>query len=266
VGVLADVEVDLRDRIEADQLVGVDQQGDVDAVAGDERQLLQEIAARGDLTGERLAHCRELGVEGLQQRARGQLGDAAAAVPQGRVADPKGAAVEALDELGFVSAHERPEQAAGEVRAELLGVGVEKADNIPTQDPQRAPHRVALAEHRSQLRRQLVLVVDLRAEAPGDLGGSVGRAVDHDELVDDALRLQRQQVLEDRADRLGLIPGGQADADRRRPLGCQPGRFELPVVVRPDRHALHRMPSRSVRGSLRAFRCASRLVIPFTRR
>ena len=49
VGVLAHVQVDLRDRVEAEQRVGVDQQRDVDAVAGDERQPLEQLAPGRDL-------------------------------------------------------------------------------------------------------------------------------------------------------------------------------------------------------------------------
>ena len=52
--VLAHVEVDLGEAVESDSLVGVEQQRDVDAVAGDERQALEQLAARGDLAGERL--------------------------------------------------------------------------------------------------------------------------------------------------------------------------------------------------------------------
>ena len=54
-GVLADLEVDLGDRVESRFRVRVDQQADVDAVAGDERQALEQFAPGRDLAGERLA-------------------------------------------------------------------------------------------------------------------------------------------------------------------------------------------------------------------
>ena len=47
--VLADVEVDLGDALQPHLAVGVEQQGDVDPVAGDEREPLEELAAGGDL-------------------------------------------------------------------------------------------------------------------------------------------------------------------------------------------------------------------------
>ena len=86
VGVLADVEVDLGERVEPDQLVGVDQQSDVDAVAGHERQLLEQLARGGDLAGQRLLHRRQVRVEEVQQRSGGQLGHATAAVRHRHVA------------------------------------------------------------------------------------------------------------------------------------------------------------------------------------
>ena len=77
--VLAHVEVDLRDRVDPDVGAGVEQERDVDAVAGAERQPFEQLAARGDLARERLADAAQLGIEGGEQRARRQLGDAPAA-------------------------------------------------------------------------------------------------------------------------------------------------------------------------------------------
>ena len=88
VGVLAHVEVDLGDRVEPGERVRVDQQADVDAVSGRERQLLEQLTPRGDLAGERLPDRRQIGIEQVQQRAGGELGDPATAVRNGDVRRP----------------------------------------------------------------------------------------------------------------------------------------------------------------------------------
>ena len=55
------VEVDLGDAVEADVVEDVEQHRDLDAVAGRERQPLEQRAARGDLAGERLADAASAG-------------------------------------------------------------------------------------------------------------------------------------------------------------------------------------------------------------
>ena len=72
-------EVDLRDRVEPDGVERVDEQADLDAVAGGERQALQQRAAGGVLAGERLHEAGELRPVQVEQRTRDQLGDATAA-------------------------------------------------------------------------------------------------------------------------------------------------------------------------------------------
>ena len=66
--------------VQADLAPGVDQHRDLDPVAGRERQALEQLAPRGDLAGERLAHARELRVEQRQRRTRRQVVDAPATV------------------------------------------------------------------------------------------------------------------------------------------------------------------------------------------
>ena len=76
----------------------VDEQGEVDAVALDERQLLEHLAAAGVLTGQRLHDGREVGEQERDQRPGHQLGDPPA------LARPavERAVVEALDERHVV--------------------------------------------------------------------------------------------------------------------------------------------------------------------
>jgi hypothetical protein len=77
--------------------------------------------------------------------------DAAAAVGDRDLADAKRPPVEGLDELDLLELDQRPEQAVHIVRRELLAVGVEEADELAVEHAERAPHRVALAEHRADL-------------------------------------------------------------------------------------------------------------------
>ena len=72
-------EVDLRHGVEPDGVQRVDQQRDLDAVAGGERQPLQQVAAGGVLAGERLDEAGQLRPVQVQQRPGDQLGDASAA-------------------------------------------------------------------------------------------------------------------------------------------------------------------------------------------
>jgi hypothetical protein len=60
VAVLARLEVDLRERVEADVAPRVDEQRDVDGVAAGERQPLEQLAPRGDLARQRLVDAGEL--------------------------------------------------------------------------------------------------------------------------------------------------------------------------------------------------------------
>ena len=74
VAVRADVEVDLDQSVDAEASGQVDQQADVDAVALDERQLLEHLAAAAVLARQRLVQAGELGevaaTAGVGRRAR----------------------------------------------------------------------------------------------------------------------------------------------------------------------------------------------------
>src|SRR2546421_570264 len=70
----------------------------------------------------------------------------------------EGAALEALDVFHALREEQGAEQAAGEVRREVLGVCVHEAHQVALEDGERPPHRVALAQGRSELRQQLVLL------------------------------------------------------------------------------------------------------------
>ncbi len=130
------------------------------------------------------------------------------------------AAVEGLDERHARLAHQRAEQARREVRRERFGVGVQEADQLAVERRQRAPHRVALAEHRPVRGHQLGLLQHARAGALGDLGRAVRRGrVDHDDLVDRARLAQRHERRDDRPDRARALARRQADRHARVALG-----------------------------------------------
>ena len=131
--VLAHVEVDLGETLQSGGRIGIDEQRDVDPVAGDERELEQELAPRRHLAGERLAHRGQVGEEALEQGASGQLGHPASALGDHRLPQPERAAVEALDERHVGFADQRAEQPEREVGPELLGVGVQEADHLAAQ-------------------------------------------------------------------------------------------------------------------------------------
>src|SRR4029079_2603779 len=79
VAVLAHVEVDLAQAGEAEPRGEVDEVADLDRVAGEEGDLLEDGAPAGVLAGERLDVARELRKEEVDERTRDELGDAAAA-------------------------------------------------------------------------------------------------------------------------------------------------------------------------------------------
>ena len=73
------LEVDLAEPFEPDALGGVDQVPDLDRVAGEERDRLEERPAARVLARERLDQPRQLRVEEVDERPRDELRDSAAA-------------------------------------------------------------------------------------------------------------------------------------------------------------------------------------------
>ena len=75
----AALEVDLAETVEADALRDVDEVADLDRVAREERDRLEQRATPGVLAGERLDEPRQLREEEVDERARDELRDPAAA-------------------------------------------------------------------------------------------------------------------------------------------------------------------------------------------
>ena len=206
----------------------VDQHRDLDAVAGRERQPLEQLAARRDLAGERLAHAGELRVEQRERRARAvrwltrppPSGSDDAAVL--RTAGGRSALTN--DTSGsHTSGPSRPVAKCAEKPSVSAS---RKHTSSPLEHRQRAPHRVALAEHRAVLGHQLGLLQTLApARSATAAVPSRGGRVDHDDLVDRA--------------RARAAPPARAtiSPDRRRALARRQA----------HRHALRRARRRSAR-------------------
>src|SRR4029078_3577913 len=79
VAVDAPLEVDLAETLDPDALRGIDQMPDLDRIAGEERDRLEQRPAPGVLAGEGVDHPRQLWVEEVDQRSCDELRDAAAA-------------------------------------------------------------------------------------------------------------------------------------------------------------------------------------------
>src|SRR5512135_1558777 len=93
------LEVDLAEALDPDPLGDVDEVPDLDRVAGEERDLLEERPAARVLAGEGLDEARQLGEEQVQERPRHELGHApAAALPEDAALDDRTLVV-ALDVL-----------------------------------------------------------------------------------------------------------------------------------------------------------------------
>ena len=157
----------------------------------------------------------------VEQRAREQLGDAAAAVRDDLGADVQRTAVGAFHERDGGVGQQRAEQAKRRgARVEAGAVGVDKGEHVAACDVQRAPQRVALPARGAVLGEDLRLLHDRRAGRLRDRSGAVGRGgVDDEQLVEQSRGAQRRELREDRADRPGDLARGQHDADRRRALG-----------------------------------------------
>ena len=88
----AALEVDLAEALDPDPLGDVDQVPDLDRVAGEERDLLEQRPPPGVLAGERLDQPGQLREEEVDQRPRDELRDpAAAALLEDAVLDDRAA-------------------------------------------------------------------------------------------------------------------------------------------------------------------------------
>ena len=106
------------------------------------------------------------------------------------------------------------------MRAEVVGVRVQKADEVAPQLREGAPHSIALAEDRAVRRQQLGLLQHVCARGLGGLGGAVGGLrVHHHHLVYRARLAQFEQAGDDPGDRPRTLPRRKADGHALLALG-----------------------------------------------
>ena len=153
----------------------------------------------------------QLRVEDRQQRLGGQLGDAAGVVHHRAVGRGERPVVRGLHEPHLLIAQQRAEHPVYEVRAEAGAVRIGVHHDVPARDRQRAPHRVALAEHRPHLgsssdssctsapcRRAMSAVPSREPASTTTTWSTIG-----------ARRRSASTSLEDRADRAGHLTARQ---------------------------------------------------------
>jgi hypothetical protein len=188
--VCAHTKVYLRDRVQAQPVIGVDQQADLDAVARRERHRHQQFAGSRILAAERLQHTAQLGPQRREQWPCHQLGDpatAGGALVAAGVAHVQRPPIEALDQMNAVLGEQRPEQPRHEHRVRVDQIGVDENHDVAAGGRQRAPQHLAFAGPRRDLGQGLFARHDARAggDRP-DLGVVGGSRVEHDQLVDQA--------------------------------------------------------------------------------
>ena len=216
VAVLAHVEVDLRDRVDAEALDEVDEQPELDAPALDERQHLEQRRAGPRTRRRAVARCRRAsGTAATSNGPRHELGDAPAArrraVERTRGSTPftntdvgvgEQRRDEPVDEVGRGSCAGR-RRASRRCRRRTRRATSTARCPCPIPGPARAARRSS-ATHAGAL--------------PGrGLGGGVGRAVvDHDDLVDERRVLDQVAAHggDDLADGRRLVAGREAHRDR----------------------------------------------------
>src|SRR5688572_8536614 len=131
--------VDLRDRGDALALYGVDEQTGLDAVAGEEGELLEMRPPSALLARQRLHHPRQLGVEEVQDRACGELCHPATAGGLQLLAEAQRALVEGLHELQPGMAEERADDPVYEFRMDVRDIGVDPDDEVAGRDVKALP-------------------------------------------------------------------------------------------------------------------------------
>jgi hypothetical protein len=167
------LQIDLRHRIQAHRRREVDQQPDVHAVAGEERDGPQRVGARSHLTGERLQEAGKLGVADVEQRPGGQLGHASTGRGHQLRIDAQRPPVEALGECERIIIEQRRDEPFDEHRIEVADVAVHEAHEVGVHDRERTPQRFAFADQRRHVGQDALEPVHRRARDRGDLGGPI---------------------------------------------------------------------------------------------
>ncbi len=208
-------DLDLSEGVHSQQRAHVHDLGELDAVAGDERQLFQQGPPACELTGQRLHQPGELWPVQVEQGARDEFGDPAATAGQ----QPPGQrpVVGRLDVGHRALGQQRPEQPGDQARVEVLQVGVDEDHDVPGRGVQGLPQSLALARD-PPVAGEDSLLGEHRGARGGRLGGGrVDRPrIDDNDLVDEGDRDHEIATdrRDDRADGGRLVQRGQYHADR----------------------------------------------------
>ncbi len=224
VAVAEPAQVDLTQRVQTRELEQIDEQTGLDAVAGDERHLLEELAAAGALTGQRLHEAGQLWPERVEQRTGHQLGHPSSAGQRDPLAGGQRPVVRRLDESDCWVGQQRAEQPGHERAGERLEVGVDEDQQVTGGDVQRLPQHLALARDVTCLGQYVPSLDNGGAGLLRHLHGPVGRPrVDDHELVHEGNVPDQVTVdgPDDRTDRRFLVQRRQHDAHSSPSLGRQ---------------------------------------------
>ncbi len=190
----------------------VDQQPEVDAVAGGEGKSLQQGAPSAVLTRQGLGEAEQVGEEAGQEGTGHQFGHPATLTGPAFEVPP----VAALDEVHRGVAEQRGHQAGDEAEVEAGDVGVTPDHHVAPGGGEGLPQRLALARGRSALGEDGPGAHHPGAGPTGFRRRGVRRAVvDHHHLVDQSVALDQavDDEGDDRPDRGRLVASRQADRD-----------------------------------------------------
>ena len=202
------LQVHLAQGLETGPLRDVDQVPDLDGVAGEERERLEQAAAARVLAGERLDEARQVRVEQVDERARDQLGDPASAAFAEHASLDDRALVVTLDVLDPRLHEKRAQRAVGHPWVPVADIRVAPHDDVARRLEQAFPERLALPAVRAVARQHVRVLDDAGTLAGRDLARRVlGGGVDHDQLVHERDGLHEHQPCptDDGTDRRRLV-------------------------------------------------------------
>ena len=161
------LQVHLAQPLEPAPIGDVDEVADLDGVAGEEGERLEQAPPAGVLARERLDQAGQLGEEEVDQRPRDQLGDPSAAALLEHAALDDRAAVVALDVLDPLLGDERPDRAVDHPRVPVADVRVGPGDDVAARLVQALPERLALAGEAAVASQDLLMDDDSGAFGRG---------------------------------------------------------------------------------------------------
>jgi hypothetical protein len=155
-------QIDLRQRVQPDEIEQIDEHAELDAIAGDERNPFQHVSIAPVLACQRLHEAGQTGPEHVEEGPRDQFADPTASAGNGDLIGHERAKVVRLHEHHARFAEQRAEQSDDEVRGEVVQVRIDEEHDVAGAGCQSLPQRVALAVHARLFGQYLVLVIHRR--------------------------------------------------------------------------------------------------------